>query len=81
MKWAVGLQDISVDPSDAGAVLVTGPAFQVSRAIGHFSGASKKPYQGPQPVWPLAKGFMRLLASGLALFAASIVTAYLAGVQ
>jgi hypothetical protein len=80
-KWAVGLQDISVEPGDAGSVLVTGPAFNVSQAVGRFAGAAKKPYQGRQPVWPLVKGCMRIFATGIVLVTASILTAYLAGVQ
>jgi hypothetical protein len=80
-KWAVGLQDILVEPAPTGAVIVTGPAVNVSRISRVFSGAATQPYSGRQPVLPLFKGFMRLFAAGLILTVGSILAAYLAGVK
>jgi hypothetical protein len=61
-KWAIGLQDISVEPAGSGAVLVTGPARDVSRIGRAYAGASARPYSGRQPVWPLVKGCMKMFA-------------------
>jgi hypothetical protein len=61
-RWAVGLQDISVEPAGSGAVLVTGPARDVSRIGRAYAGASARPYSGRQPVWPLVKGCMKMFA-------------------
>jgi hypothetical protein len=81
MKWAVGLQDIRVEPASMGAFLVTGPAFNVKLVGKSFAGTLPRPYQGPQPVGPLFKGFMRLFATGMVALAACGVTAYLVGVN
>lgn len=78
-KWAVGLQDISVEPAGAGAVLIAGPAFNVSRIARVFAGAAVRPYNGRQPFWPLVKGLMRIFAVLIVLLAASGLAAYLAG--
>jgi hypothetical protein len=78
-KWAVGLQDILVEPSDNGGAQVTGPAFNVAIVGRSFSGAVVRPYQGPQPVWPLIKGMLRMVLAALILFAASLLAAYLFG--
>jgi len=80
-RWAVGLQDITVEQLSTEAVLLTGPAFNISRIAPIFAGAAKAPYHGQQPVWPLAKGFSRLFAALIVVFTASLLTAYLAGVQ
>jgi hypothetical protein len=80
-KWAVGLQDISVEPAGSGAVLVTGPALSVSQIGRGFAGATAQPYNGRQPVWPLAKGIMRIFGIGIVLLAASFLAAYLSGVR
>jgi hypothetical protein len=73
-KWAVGLQDISVEPSGGGAVLVTGPARDVSRIGRTFAGATAQTYNGRQPVWPLFKGFMKMFAVLLVVSVATIGT-------
>src|SRR5580693_65280 len=69
MKWAVGLQDISVSPAVGEAILVTGPALYVSRIGKYFAGATRQPYEGRQPVWPLVKGFLRIFATVTVLMA------------
>jgi hypothetical protein len=76
MKWAVGLQDISVAPAGSEAVLVTGPGFWVSSVGRRFPGATRRPYDGHQPVWPLFKGCMRLAGMLLLLTVTSCVAAY-----
>src|SRR5258708_11876071 len=80
-KWAVGLQDISVEPAGEGALLVTGPALSVSRIGRRFTGATVRPYNGRQPVWPLVRGCLRMFAILLALTVASMLAAYLSGVR
>ena len=72
MKWVVGLQDIRVEPTGNGGLLVTGPALQVSRIGRHWAGASRQQYQGPQPVWPLVKGCLRIFGIGVILVAGLI---------
>jgi len=76
-KWAVGLQDISVLPDVGGAVLITGPALNVSRIGKVFTGVTAQPYNGRQPVWPLIKGCIRIFAVLLVLLAACGLAAYL----
>jgi hypothetical protein len=78
-KWAVGLQDILVEPSDSSGFQVTGPAFNVTLVGRSFSGIMVRPYSGPQPVWPLIKGTLRMMLAILILFAASLLAAYLLG--
>jgi hypothetical protein len=78
-KWAVGLQDIFVEPSDNGSVQITGPAFNVGLVGRSFSGALVRPYKGPQPVWPLIKGSLRMMLVILLMTAASLLAAYLFG--
>jgi hypothetical protein len=80
-KWAVGLQDISLEQAGGGAVLVTGPARAVSRIGRIFVGATAQPYNGRQPVWPLVKGCLRMFVILIVLFAASLLAAYLSGVR
>jgi hypothetical protein len=80
-KWAVGLQDISLEQAGSGAVLVTGPARAVSRIGRIFAGVTAQPYNGRQPVWPLVKGCLRMFAILIVLFAASLLAVYLSGVQ
>ena len=80
-KWAVGLQDITVEPAGQGALRVTGPALSISRVGRGFAGATFQSYNGRQPVWPLVRGLMRLFAIGIVLFAVSILGAYLSGVR
>lgn len=77
-KWAVGLQDILVEPWDNG-VQVIGPAFNVALVGRSFAGVEMRPYQGPQPVWPLIKGSLRMMLALVLLFAATLLAAYLAG--
>jgi hypothetical protein len=77
MKWAVGLQDISVAETSGEAVLVTGPGFWVSSVAGNFASVTRQPYQGRQPVWPLLKGILRLMGCGLVLLALCGLAAYL----
>ncbi len=69
-RWAVGLQDIAVEPAGSEMVLVTGPAFNVSLIRRSYPNAIERPYAGPQPVWPLFKGFMRIFGVGVASLAA-----------
>jgi hypothetical protein len=38
-----------------------------------------RPYHGRQPVWPLCRGLIRLIAVGISLFAATVVPFYLFG--
>ena len=77
MRWMVGLQDISVEPSaGSGGVLVTGPAFWVLPIAKAFAGTSGRPYQGPQPVWPLLKACLRLMGVGVAVLAATGLAIY-----
>lgn len=79
LKWAVGLQDISVSPAAGGVVLVTGPAMHVSPIGKTFAGAARQPYDGPQPVWPLVKGILKIFAIGLVVTGASIGAAVVFG--
>jgi hypothetical protein len=69
-RWAVGLQDICVEPVGSGMVLLTGPAFNVSLIGKSYQGATMRPYTGPQSVWPLVKGMMRLMGAGVGVLAA-----------
>jgi hypothetical protein len=79
MRWSTGLQNISVEPSEGGAVLVTGPAFWVSFVGRRFTGVTPRPYAGCQPVWPLLKGVLRLFGIGVATLFALGLALYLFG--
>lgn len=79
-RWAVGLQDISIEQADRGGVLVMGPARHVSQVGRIFAGATMRPYTGRQPVWPLVKGFLHLFGTGIVLTLLCIFAAYMAGV-
>ncbi len=79
-RWAVGLQDISIEQAESGGVLVLGPARDVSRIGRLFAGATPQPYTGRQPVWPLVKGFLNLFGTGILLTLLCIFAAYLSGV-
>jgi hypothetical protein len=81
LKWSVGLQDISVAPAGGEAVLVTGPGFWVSSVGRRFPGATRQRYDGRQPVWPLIKACLRLVAALLVLTVAFVTAAYLSGVR
>lgn len=81
MRWCVGLQDISVEPAGSGAAVVTGPSFKVSVIGRLYPGAALRPYRGAQPVWPLCRGVLRLMAVGVGLLAASIVPFLLFGAR
>jgi hypothetical protein len=80
LRWMVGLQDISVSEAGNGAIL-TGPALGVAHIGRVFAGATRQAYDGRQPVWPLAKGCLRMFASGIILLAACFLAAYLSGVR
>jgi hypothetical protein len=67
-QWAVGLQDICVEPA-GNEILLTGPAFNISLIGKSWQGATQRPYTGPQPVWPLVKGMMRLMGAGVGVLA------------
>jgi len=78
-QWAVGLQDIRLEPAGSGNVLLTGPAFNVSLIGRGYTGARMIPYAGPQPVWPLLKGMLKIMGVGVGFFAASGVALFLFG--
>jgi len=80
-QWMVGLQDISLQPAGTDAVLMTGPSFNVSLIGRGYAGAVKQPYTGRQPVWPLCRGFMRLMGLGVGAFGAIFAGFFLLGVR
>jgi hypothetical protein len=78
-QWAVGLQNICVEPAGSGMVLLTGPAFNVSLIGKAYPGGAMRPYAGPQPVWPLVRGMLRLMGAGLGVLATIGLALFLFG--